>query len=104
METANLERAEEAILAELAAMQAGDISEEEILHAKLAMCNSYNSVEDSATSIEQWYLACMLQGEVRQPEEDAAALMQVTKDEIIEAAQCVALDTVYKLKGGAAAE
>lgn len=104
VETANLERAEEAILAELAAMQAGDISEEEILHAKLAMCNSYNSVEDSAASIEQWYLACMLQGEVRQPEEDAAALMQVTKDEIIEAAQRVALDTVYKLKGDAAAE
>lgn len=98
---ANLERAEEAILKELAAMQAGDITEEEILHAKLAMCNSYNSVADSAASIENWYLSGMLQNKVRTPEDYAAEIMQVTKDQIVEAANQVALDTVYKLKGDA---
>ena len=104
VETANLERAEEAILTELCAMQAGEISDEEILHAKLALCNSYHSVADSAASMESWYLSCMLQNNVRAPEEDAAAVMKITKDEIVEAANRIALDTVYRLKGDAKAE
>ena len=104
VETANLERAEEAILTELRAMQAGEISDEEILHAKLALCNSYHSVADSAASMESWYLSCMLQNNVRAPEEDAAAVMKITKDEIVEAANRIALDTVYRLKGDAKAE
>lgn len=104
VETKNLDRAEEAILTELRAMQAGEISEEEILHAKLALCNSYNSVADSAASIEIWYLSCMLQDSVHAPEEDAAAVMEITKDEIVSAANRFALDTVYRLKGDAKAE
>lgn len=104
VETKNLDRAEEAILTELRAMQAGEISEEEILHAKLALCNSYNSVADSAASIESWYLSCMLQDSVHAPEEDAAAVMEITKDEIVSAANRFALDTVYRLKGDAKAE
>lgn len=104
VEAANLERAEEAILAELSAMQAGDITEEEILHAKLAMCNSYRAVGDSASSIENWVLSGMLQKDVRMPEVWAEEIMNITKDEIVEAAKCVTLDTVYKLKGDSAAE
>ena len=103
---------EEAVLPEtvkqltekLRAMQAGEISDEEILHAKLALCNSYHSVADSAASMESWYLSCMLQNNVRAPEEDAAAVMKITKDEIVEAANRIALDTVYRLKGDAKAE
>ncbi len=99
VETANLERAEEAVFAELSAMQRGEISDEEILHAKLAMCNSYNAVGDSAASMETWYLGGMLQGDVRTPEECAEELMAITKDQIVAAAGRVTLDTVYKLKG-----
>ena len=104
VETANLERAEEAVLKELSAMQRGEISDEEILHAKLAMVNSYNAVGDSAASIETWYLSGMLQNDVRSPEEYAERLMTITKDEIVEAANTVKLDTVYKLKGVGADE
>lgn len=104
VEAANLERTEEAVLHELAAMQAGEITEDEIRHAKLAMCNSYHSVADSAASIENWVLGGMLQNDVRTPEACAEAIMQVTKDEIVEAARRVTLDTVYMLKGEGAAE
>lgn len=104
VETANLERAEEAVLNELSAMQRGEISDEEILHAKLAMVNSYNAVGDSAASIETWYLSGMLQNDVRSPEEYAERLMTITKDEIVEAANTVKLDTVFKLKGVGADE
>lgn len=104
VESANLDRAEEAILKELSDMQAGRITEDEILHAKLAMCNSYNSVADSAPSIENWYLSCMLQNKMQTPEACAAEIMNVTKEQIVEAAKRVSLDTVYKLKGDLAAE
>ena len=104
VETNNLERAEEAVLAELAAMQRGEISDEEILHAKLAMCNSYNSVGDSAASMETWYLGGMLQNDTRTPEACAKELMAISKEQIVEAANRVLLDTVYKLKGVGAGE
>ena len=104
VETANLDRAQEAVLAELSAMQRGEISEEEILHAKLAMVNSYNAVGDSAASIETWYLSGMLLNDARSPEEYAKDLMNITKEEIVAAAQQVTLDTVYRLKGVGADE
>ena len=104
VETDNLERAEEAVLAELTAMQRGEISDEEILHAKLAMCNSYNSVGDSAASMETWYLGGMLQNDTRTPEACAKELMAISKEQIVEAANRVLLDTVYKLKGVGASE
>lgn len=66
-----------------------------------AMCNSYNAVADSAASMETWYLSGMLQGKLHTPEEYAERIMNITKDEIISAAERVTLDTVYKLKGAA---
>lgn len=99
VETKNLERAEEAVLREFSSMQKGDISQDEILHAKLAMSNSYNSIADSAGSMEGWYLSGMLRRDMRTPEEVREILMQITKEDIVDAARGVMLDTVYKLKG-----
>lgn len=44
VETKDLDRTEEAILKELNDMKKGNITDDEILFAKLAMCNSYNAV------------------------------------------------------------
>lgn len=101
VETKDLDRTEEAILKELNDMKKGNITDDEILFAKLAMCNSYNAVADSAASMETWYLSGMLQGKLHTPEEYAERIMNITKDEIVSAAERVALDTVYKLKGAA---
>ena len=101
VETKDLDRTEEAILKELDDMKKGNITDDEILFAKLAMCNSYNAVADSAASMETWYLSGMLQGKLHTPEEYAECIMNITKDEIISAAERVTLDTVYKLKGAA---
>lgn len=63
VETKDLDRTEEAILKELNDMKKGNITDDEILFAKLAMCNSYNAVADSAASMETWYLSGMLPGQ-----------------------------------------
>ena len=52
VETANLERAEEAICQQLAALQQGELTEEELLSAKLALVNSQRSVTDSLAAVE----------------------------------------------------
>ena len=101
VETKDLDRTEEAILKELNDMKKGNITDDEILFAKLAMCNSYNAVADSAASMETWYLSGMLQGKLHTPEEYAERIMNITKDEIVSAAERVTLNTVYKLKGAA---
>lgn len=102
VETANIERAQEAILRELGDMRGGKISDEELLHAKLAMCNSYHSVADSAAAMEGWYLAGMLADDVRAPEACAEQIMQMTKEQVVDAAERMTLDTVYILKGASA--
>ena len=43
----------------------------------------------------------MLQGKLHTPEEYAERIMNITKDEIVSAAERVTLDTVYKPKGAA---
>ncbi len=99
VETANLDRAEEAILHELKAIQNGELTDDELLHAQLAMKTSCTAVADSAAAMESWYLGGILSGDLRTPEEYAKDIMKVTKDEIIDAARSAVLDTVYMLKG-----
>ena len=52
VETENLRRTEEAIYQQIEALQRGELSEEELLSAKLALCNSNRSVTDSLFAIE----------------------------------------------------
>ena len=56
VEPDNMDRAEEAIQAQLDAICQGDVTEEELSHAKLAMRNSLRSVADSLPAVENWYL------------------------------------------------
>ena len=99
VETKNLERTEEAVLAELAAIQRGELSDEELLHAKLAVKNSCNAVADSAHALESWYFGRMMTDELQTPEDYAEDVMKITKEDIVEAAQHAVLDTVYQLRG-----
>ena len=101
VETKDLDRTEEAILKELNDMKKGNITDDEILFAKLAMCNSlqrrgrFRGIHGDMVS--QRHAA----GKLHTPEEYAECIMNITKDEIVSAAERATLDTVYKLKGAA---
>lgn len=99
VETENIEKTESAVLDQLKAMQAGDITDEEINAAKLALKNSYITSLDSLASIENFYLSQTFHREMISPEESAEKIMLVTKEQIIEAANAVSLDTIYVLTG-----
>ena len=75
---------------------------EELESARLSYVNSLHSVPDSLSGLESWYLTQILLGRSDTPEEAAAAMAGITREEVIAAAKKVTLDTVYFLasKGG----
>ena len=98
VETDNIEAAKSAILNEIDEMKKGNISEFEINSAKLAIVNSFRSIVDTVTGITSWYSTQLMDASVDTPEQAAAKINAVTKDEIIAAANKLQLDTVYVLK------
>ena len=99
IETENKEKAKKAILEQLDAVKNGNFTEEDIEDAKRSMRNSYKELDDSPHALCSWFLSRILMGNEKTPDEAVEKLMKVTKDEIINAANKVELDTVYFIKG-----
>lgn len=100
VETANIDAAKEAILAEVDDMKNGSISDFEINSAKLAVINSTLGVTDTVTGLSSWYSSQVMDAEVDTPEQACEKIKAVTKEEIVAAAQKLALDTIFVLKAG----
>ncbi len=100
VETDNLDRAEEAILAQITAMQKGEVSEDELKYAKLYMCNHLRAVEDSLHRVESWYMSRAFDQPDMSPEQAAGILTEYTVDDVVQAANRLQPAVVYKLKGG----
>ncbi|MCH5300667.1 MAG: insulinase family protein [Ruminococcus sp.] len=98
VEGENLEKAKNAILNEVNELTSGNITDFEIESAKLAMINGYKSITDTVTGIETWYLTRILDNKVDTPEETAKKINVITKDQLLELAKNIKLDTVYMLK------
>lgn len=99
VEFSNMERAESAILDQLAAVQRGNFTEEDVATAKLSLCNSLLTAEDSLSVLDNWYLSQTFGERGLSPTEYAARVNAVGREEILEAANTVQLDTVYRLTG-----
>lgn len=99
VETENLEKTENAVLEQVKALQQGNVTEEELTFAKLALCNALHSVGDSLGAVENWYLSRVFDQPGQTPEQAAEQLMAFTTGEVVEAARRLQLDTVYRLKG-----
>lgn len=99
VEDANKEKAYKEIMNQLQVMQDGKFEEEELSAARLLMQNAMRSVSDSLGALDEWYMTQVLCGDVHSPDEEREMLAQVTREEIVEAAKQVTLDTVYLLTG-----
>ncbi len=100
VETANLEKAEQEIFRQLQKTQAGEITEEELLSAKLAMCNSFRSIGDSLQAVETWYLGQLFsESGMTTPEEAVRRTTEYTAEQVAEAARRVTPAVVYVLRG-----
>lgn len=99
VERDNIEKAKTAILAEITAMQNGDITDEELEATKLSMANSFYSSCDTVGGINSYYLSQMLDGTVYTPQEAVDKVNAVTKEDVVRCANKLTLDTVYTLTG-----
>lgn len=93
----NIEKTTEEIKKQLEAMKNGDFSEEDIEQAKLYRKDGLLSYNDSYKHMAAWYLICIYNDDIKSPEEAIKESNRVTKEEVIEAAKSIELDTVYAL-------
>ncbi|MBQ4105021.1 MAG: insulinase family protein [Clostridia bacterium] len=99
VESENIEKTKNAIMAELDAIRKGDITDDEINFAKLSVSNDFVSICDTVSGIGEWYLSQLGDGRLLSVEEAIADFNSVTKEQIVAVANKLTLDTVYVLKG-----
>ncbi len=97
VEDDNIQKTKIEISNQIDLMREGDFTEEDILANKLALQNVYMGISDSLGRLENFYISQCFQDTVRTPEEYSKALDNVTREEIIEAANSLTLNMIYVL-------
>ena len=100
----NYQKAFDEIMAQLSAVQNGDLEDWELEGARSTLLNAYTSMNDSQGKLENFYLGQAATDQHETPEELAQQVREVTPERIFRAMQTVKLDTVYFLQGKEAAE
>lgn len=99
IEEDNKAKAEAEILKQLNVMKNGEFLDSELLASKMSITDTAKSVTDSMNGIDGWYSDRLFETNPLSPEDFAARVETLTKDDIVKAAQKVQLDTVYFLGG-----
>ncbi len=97
VETANVEKAIKEILNQLEIVKNGDFDDYEFTASKKGLCDSLISANDSLGGIDAWYRLRGLQTNVYSPDELAQKINNITKEDVVNAAKQVSLNTVYML-------
>ena len=97
IEEKNKQVAQEEILHQLDMMKNGEFDENELEFAKLSMVNSFQTLTDSPYGLVSWMLSQCLDREMVTVDEAVQQLRSVCREQVIEAAKRVTLDTVYLL-------
>ena len=99
LEPCNREIAEDEIMEQVKAIQRGEISEDELIAAKKSLENVYRQLSDSPTAMESYYYGRALLDVDASLDTCRSQILNITKEEIVEVANRLILDTVYFLKG-----
>ena len=99
VENVNAQRTVDAVLHELEEVKKGNFTDEDVRLAKLSVASDFVSLTDTVTGNEEWYVSQLTEPQLLTLEETTAKFNAVTKEEIVEAANKLTLDTVYILTG-----
>ena len=97
VETQNAQKARQEILRQLDVMKAGEFTDQELEASKLAKGDMLRSVLDTPADTDGWYAAQVFDPAPLSPEETAAAVQKLTRQDMVKAAGKITLDTVYML-------
>lgn len=95
-EEENMDKAAAEILNQIEEIKKGNF-DYEFSSSKIGLTDAIHSVYDAPESLEVWYTSQMADKTTKSPAESAAENKGVTKEQIIECANLISLDTVYKL-------
>ena len=100
----NREVAEREILAQVDAIREGRFSDEDLDAARKSLGGAYRRLEDRPASLEAFWFGRSLADVRDTPEVCRRRFLAVTREEVVEAARRLSLDTVYFLRGTAPEE
>ena len=99
VERINLEMAKKEILYQLDEIKKGNFTDDELNNTKKYLSQAFEQVNDSLGAMNSWYISQVISGKIYTPKEYAENICNVSKKEVIEAANNVKLDTIYTLTG-----
>lgn len=102
-EEENMDKAVAEILNQIEEIKNGNF-DYEFSSSKMALTDAINSVYDAPELLETWYTSQMADKTTKSPAESAAENKSVTKEQIMECANLISLDTVYRLVGNSTAD
>lgn len=95
----NKDKTVRAVKEQIEILKSGDITDKDIEAAKADIINQYNQVNDSLSSIAEYYFGCFFVGTELSVEEQIQNIKKVTLSDIIKVSEKLSLDTVYFLTG-----
>ena len=99
IEEENIEKTREEILNQIEQIKLGNFDDDEVNNSILSIINSLKGVGDTTASYINWYYSCLVNKEIIQPADTIERYKAVTREQIIEAAKSLKLDSVYVMKG-----
>ena len=98
IEIPTFQAAYDEIFVQLEAMKNGDFTEEEQAAAQAASVNEIENIKDSPSAIIRYYASQIFSGMNLDPEEYLEGIKAAGREQIIDAANKIKLDTVYFLR------
>ena len=95
IEKKNAQKVLDAVLYELGQVQSGNFEDSVFEASKKAAVDSLFGYSDSSATLDVWYSKSLT--EILTPQEAAAVIEKLTKDEVVAAAKGIKLHTVYRL-------
>jgi predicted Zn-dependent peptidase len=93
------DQAKQEILAQFQACVQGDFTDQELEAARRAVVSSLTACQDGQELLEYYWQGQAAAGLCQGPDKLAQAVEQVTREQVVAAAQKLKLDAIYFLKG-----
>lgn len=101
IENKNYEVARDEILHQLQLCQQGEVTAQEMEAARGTLANAWRGMLDDPLTLERYWLVQAVAGTLVSPEDRIRQLADVTREQVVAAAQATAVDTIYYMKGAA---
>lgn len=95
VDVSNAIKAKDEILNQLAELQAGNFTDDDMTASRKASRNAVRTAQDTASVMDRWYASRFLDEELISPEEYGQMIDQITREDVLEMAGRIKPHTIY---------